>query len=145
VFIKKWAVTYFKLLCKFRWASLSFRLPPPVSLRAHTHTDKQTNKQIYLTLKFTVVTCLSAYRRSFRLEIKFVDQLHDSELHEITAPPLIYTIHKSLQHRLSVFSTCSVATTTTSNSGDSLPSRAQVPSSRPPVQNWTQTNFVSCL
>jgi hypothetical protein len=34
----------------------------------------------------------------------FATYPHDSDLHAITAPPLLFTIHKSPQHPLSLFS-----------------------------------------
>jgi hypothetical protein len=92
---------------------------------------------------------------------------HDSELQGITAPLLIFTIHKSPQHPLShfqpvmsspsgstlprvgarrkkrnVFTSSSLATA--SNSADSSASRAQVPSSQPPMQNSNLT-WLYCM
>jgi hypothetical protein len=67
---------------------------------------------------------------------------HYSELKAITAPPLIYRIHKSPQHLLSIFPACCVfigrSLATASNSGDSSTSRVQVFSSQPLVQNSTE-------
>jgi hypothetical protein len=64
---------------------------------------------------------------------------HQSELHVTTALSLISTLYKSTQHPLSLFPSCCVFISrflaTTSNSGDSSASRAQVPSSQPPLQS----------
>jgi hypothetical protein len=64
----------------------------------------------------------------------------NSELKAITAPPLISTVHKSPQHPTKPFPACCVFTshslTTASNSGN--PSRTQVLSSQPPMQNSTE-------
>jgi hypothetical protein len=69
---------------------------------------------------------------------------HDTELHAITGPPLIFIIHKSTQHPLSPFPACCVFTSrslaTASNSGDCSASRAQVLSSQPPNQNSLSTD-----
>jgi hypothetical protein len=67
---------------------------------------------------------------------------HNSELQVITAPPLISTTYKSLQHPLSLFPACSVfishSLATACNRGDSSAPRAQVLSSQPPAQNPCQ-------
>jgi hypothetical protein len=44
---------------------------------------------------------MSDYWQSFGLDIGFID--HDSGLQAITAPPLIFTIHKLSQHPLNIF------------------------------------------
>jgi hypothetical protein len=70
----------------------------------------------------------------------FIDHKHDSEKQEITAPPIISAIHKSLLHPTSFFPAYCVMSrslTTAANSGDSLVSRAYVLSSQPPVHNST--------
>jgi hypothetical protein len=59
---------------------------------------------------------------------------HNSELQAITAPPLISTALAKSFPACCVFTIRSLATAT--NSGDSSASRAQVLSSRTPVQNW---------
>jgi hypothetical protein len=66
---------------------------------------------------------------------------HNSEQQEITAPPLTYTSHKPLQHLLSLLQPAiltSRSLATASTNGDSSASRAQVLSSKPPLQNSTQ-------
>jgi hypothetical protein len=64
-----------------------------------------------------------------------------SELQILTELSFISTLHKSLQHPLSLFPACcafiSRSLATDYNSGDSSASRAQVLSSQPPVQNST--------
>jgi hypothetical protein len=67
------------------------------------------------------VTCVSDYTRGLDWRLDLLTTLtHDSWLHLIIAPPLIYTLHKSLQHTLS-FSVCYVlvnrSLVTASNSG----------------------------
>jgi hypothetical protein len=66
---------------------------------------------------------------------------HHTELHVITALPLISTLYKSLQHPFSLFPACrasiSHSLAKVSNSGDSSASRVQVLSSQPPMQNST--------
>jgi hypothetical protein len=66
---------------------------------------------------------------------------HYLELEAFTAPSLICTIHKSLQHSLSLFAGCcffiSCSVVVASNSGDSSASCTRVLSSQPPMQNST--------
>jgi hypothetical protein len=66
---------------------------------------------------------------------------HHSQLQLIIALSLIFTLYKSAHHSLSLFWACCVFISrflaTTSNSGDSLASLAQILSSQPPVQNST--------
>jgi hypothetical protein len=65
----------------------------------------------------------------YALENGFTDHLHTPlELQVIIAPLLISTIHRSPQHRQSLFPTCCVnsrSLITASNNGDSSASRAQ--------------------
>jgi hypothetical protein len=72
---------------------------------------------------------------------------HDSELHAIMAAPLISTIHKLLQHPLSVFAAfCDFicrSLATAYNNGDCLSSCPQVLSSQLPLQNYTKKVFNS--
>jgi hypothetical protein len=67
----------------------------------------------------------------------------NSGLHVITAPPLIYTLYKSLHAKSSpdciVFTSRSLAMA--SNSGESSASCAQVHSSQPSVQNSLLTDY----
>jgi hypothetical protein len=51
-----------------------------------------------------IVMCMCDYRRGMDWWMDLLTTYtHDSELQAITAPPLISTIHKSLQHPLSIF------------------------------------------
>jgi hypothetical protein len=66
----------------------------------------------------------------------FIDHLHTPL--GITALQLIFTVHKSPQRPVRLVLP-SLSLTTASNSGDSSASRAQDPSSHPPVQNSFST------
>jgi hypothetical protein len=86
------------------------------------------------------VICRGDYRRGFGMDIGFIDHLHrhvstsnysaTANLHnsQITTPPAKHFQSRSLA--------------TASNSGDSSASRAQVPSSQTPIQNWLSSNHI---
>jgi hypothetical protein len=90
------------------------------------------------------------YRRGFDWWIDLLTTYtHDSDLQTITAPLLISTIHKSLQHPLSLLPACcvffSLSLAMASSSEDSSPSRVHVLSSQPPVTNSSELSNSSQL
>jgi hypothetical protein len=113
--------------------------------------QKGQNSAIYpfktlITQSYSTVTCMNDCGRGFDLWMDLLTTYtYDSELQAITAPPLLSTMDKSLQHPLSPFPACYVFISrslgTASNSGDSSASRAQVLSSQLPVQNCLTTDY----
>jgi hypothetical protein len=67
--------------------------------RPHSPYHQKLNSYFACFFTLSRVTYMSDYRRGLDW---WVDT-HDSEIQAITAPPLIFTIHKFLQHQLSLF------------------------------------------
>jgi hypothetical protein len=100
-------------------------------------------RKLFMCLWKNTVTCISDYRRGSDWWMDLLTTYtHCWGLQEITAPPLISTIHKSPQHQLSLFPAwfffISRYLATASTSGDSSASRTKVISSHPPLQKSTQ-------